>query len=93
MIAAAQFHFPWFLISASYLIQVLLLLNYFISFYVIFHHIYQNILALQEQLNFIMEEDVQAMHDAIHTKYKMFKYAFILQSLIYIPYLDGKIWF
>ena len=78
MIAAAQFHFPWFLLPASCLLQVLLLLNYFISYYVIFHHIYQNILVLQEQLNFIMEEDVQAMHDAIHTKYKMLKYAFIL---------------
>ncbi|XP_022964205.1 uncharacterized protein LOC111464293 [Cucurbita moschata] len=58
--------------SIPYL-SVLLLLNYFISFYVIFHHIYQNLLALQEQLSFIMEEDVQAMHDAILTKYKMFK--------------------
>lgn len=53
--------------------SVLLLLNYFISFYVIFHHIYQNILVLQEQLSFILEEDVQAMHDAIRMKYKMFK--------------------
>lgn len=78
MIAAAQFHFTWFLIPASYLMQVLLLLNYFISFYVIFHHIYQNILVLQEQLSFILEEDVQAMHDAIRMKYKMFKYAFIM---------------
>lgn len=78
MIGAAQFLFLWFLKSASYLIQVLLLLNYFISFYVIFHHIYQNILVLQEQLSFIMEEDVQVMHDAIHMKYKMFKYAFIM---------------
>ena len=90
MTAAARFHLPWFSIPASYLIQVLLLLNYFISFYVIFHHIYQNLLALQEQLSFIMEEDVQAMHDAILTKYKMFKYAITLYTLIYMSYLDAK---
>lgn len=37
-----------------------------------------------------MEEEVQTMHDAIHTKYKMFKYDFILQTLTYIPYSDGN---
>lgn len=55
-------------------IQVLLLLNYFVSFYVIFHHVSQNLLLLREQLSFIEDEDVHAMHDAIYTKYTMFKY-------------------
>lgn len=57
-------------------VQVLLLLNYFISFYVIFHHISQNLAVLREQLAFIEDEDVQAMHDAVRTKYIMFKYVF-----------------
>ncbi|KAH9714207.1 hypothetical protein WN944_021993 [Citrus x changshan-huyou] len=52
---------------------VLLLFNYFISFYVIFHHISQNLAVLREQLAFIEDEDVQAMHDAVYTKYIMFK--------------------
>uniref|UniRef100_A0A5B7CBG1 Transmembrane protein n=1 Tax=Davidia involucrata TaxID=16924 RepID=A0A5B7CBG1_DAVIN len=53
--------------------SVLLLLNYFVSFYVIFHHISQNLIILREQLSFIEDEDVRAMHDAVHTKYIMFK--------------------
>ncbi|CAI8614200.1 unnamed protein product [Vicia faba] len=52
---------------------VLLLLNYFISFYVIFHHISQNLLVLREQLSIIENEDVRAMHDAVYKKYIMFK--------------------
>ncbi|AET01466.2 transmembrane protein, putative [Medicago truncatula] len=52
---------------------VLLLLNYFISFYVIFHHISQNLLVLREQLGIIENEDVRAMHDAVYKKYIMFK--------------------
>ncbi|XP_019077549.1 uncharacterized protein LOC100256719 isoform X1 [Vitis vinifera] len=52
---------------------VLLLLNYFISFYVIFHHISRNLLLLREQLSFIEDEEVHAMHDAVYTKYIMFK--------------------
>ncbi|GMY34333.1 transmembrane protein [Fagus crenata] len=52
---------------------VLLLLNYFISFYVIFHHISQNLSVLREQLSFIEDEDVHTMHDAVYTKYMMFK--------------------
>lgn len=59
------------------MIQVLLLLNYVISFYVIFHHISQNLLVLREQLSFIDNEDVHAMHDAVYTKYVMFKYVHI----------------
>lgn len=59
------------------MIQVLLLLNYVISFYVIFHHISQNLLVLREQLSFIDNEDVHAMHDAVYTKYIMFKYVHI----------------
>ncbi|KAK7845311.1 uncharacterized protein LOC112032413 [Quercus suber] len=53
--------------------SVLLLLNYFISFYVIFHHISQNLSVLREQLSFIEDEDVHTMHDAVYTKYMMFK--------------------
>lgn len=49
--------------------------NYFISFYVIFHHTSQNLLVLREQLEFILDEDVYAMHDAVYAKYMMFKYA------------------
>ncbi|KAI4329222.1 hypothetical protein L6164_021509 [Bauhinia variegata] len=52
---------------------VLLLLNYFISFYIIFHHISQNLVLLREQLSIIENEDVQAMRDAVYTKYEMFK--------------------
>ncbi|XP_010535176.1 PREDICTED: uncharacterized protein LOC104810533 isoform X2 [Tarenaya hassleriana] len=52
---------------------VLLILNYVISFYVIFHHISQNLSVLREQLTFIEDENVQAMHDAVYSKYIMFK--------------------
>lgn len=52
---------------------VLLLLNYMISFYVIFHHISQNLLVLREQLTFIEDEDVQPMRDAVYMKYRMLK--------------------
>ncbi|KAK6284491.1 hypothetical protein POUND7_003443 [Theobroma cacao] len=52
---------------------VLLLLNYIISFYVIFHHISRNLVVLREQLTFIEDEDVQSMRDAVYAKYKMFK--------------------
>ncbi|GLT66290.1 hypothetical protein SLA2020_386610 [Shorea laevis] len=51
----------------------LLLLTYFISFYVIFRRISQNLTVLQEQLTYIEDEDIQAMHEAIYTKYNMFK--------------------
>lgn len=53
--------------------SVLLVFNYFISFYVIFHHTSQNLLVLREQLEFILDEDVYAMHDAVYAKYTMFK--------------------
>lgn len=56
------------------IMQALLLLNYIVSFYVIFHHISQNLSVLREQLAFVEDEDVQAMHDAIYSKYIMFKY-------------------
>ncbi|XP_002515993.2 uncharacterized protein LOC8273808 isoform X2 [Ricinus communis] len=52
---------------------VLLLLNYLISFYLIFHQISQNLSMLREQLTFIEDEDVQDMHEAVYTKYVMFK--------------------
>lgn len=42
----------------------------------IFHHISQNLAVLRDQLAFIEDEDVQAMHDAVYTKYIMFKYVF-----------------
>ncbi|RDX70951.1 hypothetical protein CR513_49750, partial [Mucuna pruriens] len=53
--------------------SVLLVLNYFISFYIIFHHISQNLLVLREQLSIIENEDIQEMHDAVYKKYTMFK--------------------
>ncbi|CAN1798848.1 hypothetical protein LINPERHAP1_LOCUS21893 [Linum perenne] len=52
---------------------ILLLLNYVVSFYLIFYLISQNLLLLQEQLNFIEVEDVQGMHGAVYMKYLMFK--------------------
>ncbi|XP_037493626.1 uncharacterized protein LOC105635094 [Jatropha curcas] len=52
---------------------VLLLLNYLISFYLIFRQISQNLSVLREQLTFIEDEDVRDMHDAVYTKYIMFK--------------------
>ncbi|XP_052181043.1 uncharacterized protein LOC127794157 isoform X2 [Diospyros lotus] len=52
---------------------VLLLFNYFASFYLIFHHISRNLLVLREQLTFVEDQDVYLMHDAIYTKYVMFK--------------------
>lgn len=63
--------------------QALLLLNYFISFSVIFHHISQNLLFLREQLSVIEDDDVRAMHDAVRSKYVMFKYVDIT-SLNYL---------
>ncbi|KAL2338043.1 hypothetical protein Fmac_012489 [Flemingia macrophylla] len=53
--------------------SVLLLLNYFTSFYIIFHHISQNLLVLREQLSIIENEDIQAMHGAVYKKYTMYK--------------------
>ncbi|XP_031478384.1 uncharacterized protein LOC116249295 isoform X2 [Nymphaea colorata] len=51
---------------------VLLLLIYFMSFYLIFLHISQNLLVLRQQLNFLQYEDIDIIHDAVHTKYMMF---------------------
>ncbi|KAL7099938.1 hypothetical protein ACP275_09G118000 [Erythranthe tilingii] len=53
--------------------SVLLLLNYLVVFYVIFDHVSRNLIVLRDQLSFIEDEDVQAMHDAVYTKYIMFK--------------------
>ncbi|KAG5523467.1 hypothetical protein RHGRI_035315 [Rhododendron griersonianum] len=53
--------------------SILLLLNYSVSFYLIFHHIYRNLLVLREQLTFIEDEDVHLMHAAVYAKYVMFK--------------------
>lgn len=53
--------------------QALLVLNYIILFYVIFHHISQNLSVLREQLMYIIDDDVHAMRDAVYTKYMMFK--------------------
>ena len=66
---------------------VLLILNYMISFYVIFHHISQNLSVLREQLSFIEDENVQAMHDAVYAKYIMFKYVLMLLSTLVV---DGS---
>ncbi|GMH22219.1 hypothetical protein Nepgr_024062 [Nepenthes gracilis] len=61
---------------------VLLLLNYIISFYVIFQHISQNLLALQEQLSVIEDDDIRAMHDAVYSKYIMFKKFQVAMQLV-----------
>ncbi|XP_047174397.1 uncharacterized protein LOC124842026 isoform X1 [Vigna umbellata] len=53
--------------------SVLLLLNYFVTFYIIFHHISQNLLVLREQLSLIENEDIQPMYDAVYKKYTIFK--------------------
>ncbi|CAN4089001.1 unnamed protein product [Withania somnifera] len=53
--------------------SVLLTVCYFISFYVIFKHISQNLTVLQEQLTFIEDEEIPAMHEAIYSKYTMLK--------------------
>ncbi|KAK6148831.1 hypothetical protein DH2020_016356 [Rehmannia glutinosa] len=53
--------------------SVFLLLNYLIVFYVIFNHVSRNLTVLRDQLSFIEDEDVHAMHDAVYTKYIMFK--------------------
>ncbi|GKA50704.1 RNA-directed DNA polymerase, eukaryota [Tanacetum coccineum] len=53
--------------------SILLVLDYLLIFFVIFNHITQNLSLLSEQLNFIEDEDVQEMRDAVYTKYLMFK--------------------
>jgi len=55
------------------LVQVILLINYFASFYIIFRRTSQNLIVLQEQLSFIEEEDIHSLHGALNTKYTMFK--------------------
>lgn len=55
----------------------------------IFHHISQNLLQLREQLTFIEDEDIQAMHDAVYTKYNMLKYVKQLNSSIPISILNS----
>ncbi|CAN6462998.1 unnamed protein product [Victoria cruziana] len=52
---------------------VLLLIIYLMSFYTIFLHISRNLLVLHQQLNFLQHEDTDIVHDAVHTKYMMFK--------------------
>ncbi|KAM0032078.1 putative transmembrane protein GPR107/GPR108 [Helianthus debilis subsp. tardiflorus] len=53
--------------------SILLMLDYLLIFFVIFNHINQNLSLLREQLNYIEDEDIQEMHDAVYTKYLMFK--------------------
>ncbi|KAL9247354.1 hypothetical protein vseg_020795 [Gypsophila vaccaria] len=60
----------------------LLLLNYFISFSVIFNHISQNLLSLREQLSVIEDDDVRALHAAVHSKYVMFKKFRVAMQLV-----------
>ncbi|KAL6568174.1 hypothetical protein OROHE_003858 [Orobanche hederae] len=38
-----------------------------------FNHISRNLSVLREQLSFVDDEDVHTMHDAVYTKYIMFK--------------------
>lgn len=76
------------LIFCSYVIQVLLTVGYVISFYVIFKHISQNLIVLQEQLTFIEDEEIPAMHEAIYTKYTMLKYE-IFTNFDMVSYTSG----
>ncbi|GAB2269393.1 hypothetical protein Dimus_004312 [Dionaea muscipula] len=62
--------------------SALLLLNYIISFTVIFRHISQNLSSLQEQLGVIEDDDIRAMHDAVHLKYIMFKKFQVAMQLV-----------
>lgn len=57
--------------------QALLCLNYLIVFYVIFNHVSRNLIILRDQLSFIEDDDIQAMRDAVYTKYIMFKYVYL----------------
>ncbi|PKA64714.1 hypothetical protein AXF42_Ash007461 [Apostasia shenzhenica] len=52
---------------------VFTMINYSLSFYLIFRHISKNLLVLREQLNLIEDEDAQSMYSALHVKYDMFK--------------------
>ncbi|KAI0515981.1 hypothetical protein KFK09_008652 [Dendrobium nobile] len=52
---------------------VFALFNYFLSFYLIFRRISQNLLVLREQLNSMEYENVQSMHNTLRMKYTMFK--------------------
>ncbi|XP_039047819.1 uncharacterized protein LOC120188451 [Hibiscus syriacus] len=77
--------------------KVLLLLNYMISFYVIFHHISQNLLLLLEQLTYIEDEEVQLMRDAVYMKYRMLKkflgamqIVTVAETMIYINIYDSS---
>lgn len=61
--------------------QVFLLLNYSVAFYMIFRHISQNLLVLREQLNIIEDEESPMLHDVLQKKYKMFKYVASSQKM------------
>ncbi|KAL9271131.1 hypothetical protein AKJ16_DCAP25954, partial [Drosera capensis] len=83
----------WFVSASSWTLitwrrnrhfQALLLLNYIISFSMIFHHISQNLLALQDQLGVIEDDDISAMHDAVQSKYIMFKKFQVAMQLLAI---------
>uniref|UniRef100_A0A1D1YIG8 tRNA dimethylallyltransferase n=1 Tax=Anthurium amnicola TaxID=1678845 RepID=A0A1D1YIG8_9ARAE len=54
---------------------VFMMLNYFVAFYMIFHHLSQNLFALSEQINlsFIENDNVHPMHSVMQIKYSMFK--------------------
>lgn len=62
--------------------QALLCLNYLIVFYVIFNHVSRNLIILRDQLSFIEDDDIQAMRDAVYTKYIMFKYVYLRKILL-----------
>ncbi|THU72688.1 hypothetical protein C4D60_Mb04t14820 [Musa balbisiana] len=70
---------------------VFLLLNYSLSFYIIFRHTSQNLSVLHEQLSFIENEDIHAMHNALRTKYTMLKkfqgamqFVAVVEAMIYL---------
>ncbi|XP_047329416.1 uncharacterized protein LOC124932781 isoform X2 [Impatiens glandulifera] len=53
--------------------SVFLLVNYLLSFYLIFRNVSRNLVTLREQMAFIEDENVLGMRDAICTKYALFK--------------------
>ncbi|XP_059458639.1 uncharacterized protein LOC132188240 isoform X2 [Corylus avellana] len=97
LIKALQLTLSFLFWYSCFNLQVLLLLNYFTSFYVIFHHISQNLSVLREQLSYIEDEDVHALHDSVYAKYMMFKkfqaamqVVAMAESVIYINMDDSS---
>ncbi|KAG0456012.1 hypothetical protein HPP92_023800 [Vanilla planifolia] len=81
---------------------VFVLLNYSISFYLIFRQISQNLLVLRQQLCLIEDEGAQSMHNTLRLKYTMFKkfqgtmqIVAVIEFLVYMNIAETptKYWF